>query len=60
MATTAKPAEQKAKQPTQEQIVNGFNSMREQQRQLVGKISEITDERKEYQWVINQNQSFLK
>lgn len=42
-------ADQKGKQPSQEQVINGFNDLRNQQRQLVSKMSEITDEKKEYQ-----------
>jgi len=41
--------ETKSKVPNQEQIINGFNQLRNQQRQIVMKISEITDERKEHQ-----------
>ena len=37
------------KQPSQEQIANGFNDLRNQQRQFVNKLHEITDEKKEYQ-----------
>ena len=40
------------KQPSQEQIANGFNDLRNQQRQFVSKLHEITDEKKEYQWVV--------
>ncbi|KAF6031763.1 PFDN2 [Bugula neritina] len=43
--------ETKSKVPNQEQIINGFNQLRNQQRQIVMKISEITDERKEHQMV---------
>ncbi|XP_067950184.1 prefoldin subunit 2-like [Watersipora subatra] len=42
-----------SKQPSQEQIVNGFNELRNQQRQYAVKLSEITDERKEYQLVLD-------
>merc|ERR1712226_766591 len=41
------------KQISQEQIISGFNEMRNSQRAVVGKISELEDERKEHDLVID-------
>jgi len=52
MATSSaskKETSGKTKQLTQEQIINGFNELRAQQRQLAAKVQELTDERKEHQ-----------
>lgn len=53
MASASKPSgANKATKPlTKEQIANEFNELRNQQRQIVSKMSEITDEKKEYQSV---------
>lgn len=59
MASSSSSRPSKSKQLTQEQIANGFNELRNQQRQLVTKISEITDERKEYQYVVETSAPIL-
>jgi prefoldin subunit 2 len=41
-----------AKAPTQEQIVAGFQELRNQQRKIIAKMSEIDMERKEHELVI--------
>lgn len=54
MASTAKAsnANTKSNKPlTKEQIAQEFNELRNQQKQLVSKISEIENEKKEYQYV---------